>query len=211
MSMTKKEQAFMENLQGLEVHYTSFGERLRQIRKERNLTQDEFARILGTSKQILSRYELEQRSPRIEQVRKYAEMLQVSVDYLLGDEDAEAVSNVFWKQKKGKPFYKIFIEVTADELGLDIPGVARKTGLTEWQVRTIITRQMKVAPLDLAMQLTETLNVPLETWVGIEDYTPSKVSLEAYEVARAYDRAALRDKHMVRLALNLDMEKEEHI
>ena len=75
--------------------------------------------------------------------------------------------------RKEKPFYKIFIEVTADKLGLDIPGVVQKTGLTDKQVRTIITRQMKVAPLDLAMQLSDTLNVPLEVWLGIENYAPA--------------------------------------
>lgn len=88
-----------------------------------------------------------------------------------------------------KPFYKIFIEVTADQMGLDLPGVVQKTGLTDRQVRTIITRQMKVAPLDLALQLSDTLNVPLEVWLGIENYTPAEVSTDAYEVARAYDRA----------------------
>ena len=171
--MGKKEQAIHESLQDVGVEYTTFGKRLRHIRKERDMTQGEFAELLGTSKQILSRYEREDRSPRIEVVRKYAEALKVSADYLLGDEEAEAVSSMFWTQKKEKPFYKIFIEITADELGLDIPGVVQKTGLTDKQVRTIITRQMKVAPLDLAMQLSDTLNVPLEVWLGIEDYIPA--------------------------------------
>jgi transcriptional regulator with XRE-family HTH domain len=146
--MEEKEQVIHESLQDVGVEYTTFGKRLRQIRKERRMTQGEFAELLGTSKQILSRYEREDRSPRIEVVRKYAEALKVSADYLLGDEEAEAVSTMFWMQKKEKPFYKIFIEVTADELGLDIPGVVQKTGLTDKQVRTIITRQMKVAPLE---------------------------------------------------------------
>lgn len=211
MSMTEKEQAFNESLPDVEVEYTTFGKRLRQIRKEMGLTQDEFAEILGASKQILSRYELEQRSPRIEQVRKYAERLQVSVDYLLGDEEAEAVSTLFWAQKKEKPFYKIFIEVTLDQMGLDIPGVVEKTGLTDKQVRTIITRQMKVAPLDLALQLSDTLNVPLEVWLGVKDYTPAEVSADAYEVARAYDRADFRDKNMARMALKLNLLKEETV
>lgn len=211
MCMEEKEQAFGESLQDVGVEYTTFGKRLRQIRKERNLTQDEFAKMLGTSKQILSRYEREERSPRIDLVRKYAEKLKVSVDYLLGDEEAEAVSTMFWAQKKEKPFYKIFIEVTADELGLDIPGVVQKTGLTDRQVRTIITRQMKVAPLDLALQLSETLGIPLEVWLGVEAYTPSELSADAYEVARAYDRADFRDKNMTRMALKLELLKEEKV
>lgn len=211
MNIEENNQAFRESLQDVGVEYTTFGKRLRQIRKDRNLTQDEFAQMLGTSKQILSRYEREERSPRIDLVRKYAEKLKVSVDYLLGDEEAEAVSTMFWAQNKKKPFYKIFIEVTADELGLDIPGVVQKTGLTDRQVRTIITRQMKVAPLDLALQLSETLGIPLEVWLGVEEYTPSELSADAYEVARAYDRADFRDKNMARFALKLELLKEEQV
>ena len=175
------------------------------------MTQGEFAELLGTSKQILSRYEREDRSPRIEVVRKYAEALKVSADYLLGDEEAEAVSSMFWMQKKEKPFYKIFIEVTADELGLDIPGVVQKTGLSDRQVRTIITRQMKVAPLDLALQLSDTLNVPLEVWRGVKNYSPTELSADAYEVARAYDRADLKSRNMVRMALDLPLVKGETV
>lgn len=211
MNIEENKQTFVESLQDVGVEYTTFGKRLRQIRKERNLTQDEFAQMLGTSKQILSRYEREERSPRIDLVRKYAEKLKVSVDYLLGDEEAEAVSTMFWAQNKKKPFYKIFIEVTADELGLDIPGVVQKTGLTDRQVRTIITRQMKVAPLDLALQLSETLGIPLEVWLGVEEYAPSELSADAYEIARAYDRADFRDKNMARFALKLELLKEEQV
>ena len=211
MSMEENEQIISENLKSVDVVYTKFGSRLRQIRKEMGYTQEGFAKLLGTSKQILSRYEREDRSPRIEVVRKYAEALKVSADYLLGDEEAEAVSSMFWAQKKEKPFYKIFIEVTADKMGLDIPGVVQKTGLTDKQVRTIITRQMKVAPLDLALQLSDTLNVPLEGWLGVMDYTPAEVSADAYEVARAYDKADFRDKNMARMALKLNLLKEETV
>ena len=211
MGTEERRQVLGECLQDVGVEYTTFGKRLRQIRKERKLTQEEFAKILGTSKQILSRYEREDRSPRIEVVRKYAEALKVSADYLLGDEEAEAVSAMFWTQKKEKPFYKIFLEVTAEQMGLDLVGVVQKTGLTDRQVRTIITRQMKVAPLDLALQLSDTLNVPLEVWLGIEDYAPADVSPDAYEVARAYDRADFRDKNMARMALKLELLKEDNI
>lgn len=210
MNAEEKQQAFMESLPDVDIHYTTFGERLRQIRKEQNLSQDALAQMLGTTKQMLSRYELNQCSPRIEQVHKYAEKLHVPVDYLLGDTEAEAIAKVFWTEKREKPFYKIFIDVTV-EMGLDIPGIVRVTGLTDPQVRTIIMRRMKVAPLDLAIQLSETLNVPLETWLGIKDYKPTEVSADAYCVARAYDRADFRDKNMARMALKLELLKEEKV
>lgn len=109
--------------------------------------------------------------------------------------------------KIAKPFYKIFIDVTV-EMGLDIPGIVRVTSLTDPQVRTIIMRRMKIAPLDLAIQLSETLNVPLETWLGIAEYKPGEVSVDAYEVARAYDKTTLKNKNNVRFVLDLEYVKE---
>ena len=203
MKDNKKEQALIESLPEVDIHFTSFGERLREIRKEMGLTQDEFAKLLGSSKQILSRYELEQRSPKIDQVRKYAEKLKVSVDYLLGDNEAEAVYDELCGKLQGKPFYKIFIDVT-EEMGLNIPEIVRITGLTDRQVRSIIVRRMKDAPLPIALQLSETLNVPLEVWTGGKVYVPSEISTGAYEIARAYDKASLKDRNTARLALNLE-------
>ena len=208
MAKNKKEQATLEGVPAMELHYASFGERLREIRKARNLTQTQLADILVTSKQILSRYELGQRSPKIEQVSKYAEKLNVSVDYLLGDNDAEAISNELCSGYEGKPFYEIFIEVTYDKLGLDIPNLARVTGLTDRQIRTIITRRMKDAPLPIAMQLSETLDIPLEVWAGGKAFEPKELSADAYEVARAYNKAESRDKNIARMALNLELIKE---
>lgn len=83
--------------------------------------------------------------------------------------------------------------------------------LSDRQVRTIITRQMKVAPLDLALQLTDTLNVPLEVWLGVKNYSPTELSADAYEVARAYDRADLKSRNMVRMALDLPLVKGETV
>ena len=207
MREDKKIQAEMDSLPEIDIHFTSFGERLRELRKEKGLSQDEFAKILGTSKQILSRYELGQRSPKIEQVSKYAEKLKVSVDYLLGDTESEAVYEELCNELEGLPFYKIFIEVTM-KMGLYISDIVRVTGLTDRQVRSIITRRMKDAPLPIAMQLSETLNVPLEVWAGGKAYMPSEFSANAYEVARAYDKASLKDRNTARLALNLETVKE---
>ena len=212
MSMENNLRVFSESIKEPEIPFKSFGERLKEIRKEKNMSLEEFSKLLGTSKQALSRYELEHCDPKISQVRKYAKKLHMSVDYLLGDQEAEVDRDTFWKRKKKrKPFYKIFIEVTADQLGLDIPGIVQKTGLTDWEVRSIITRQIEVAPLELALLLSETLDVPLETWIDTKYYKPSKVSINGYEVARAYDQADIKSKNMVRMVLDLPMVKEETV
>lgn len=206
MMKNKKEKISCEKISDLELHYSAFGKRIREIRKERNLTQDQLAKILGTSKQILSRYELYQRSPKIEQVIKYAEKLNVSVDYLLSDTTYEAVSNDLCSKYVGKPFYKVFVEVT-NELKLTLKDVVRITGLTEAQISTVIFRRIKDAPLPIALQLSQTLNVPIEVWAGEKVFT-KRISAEAYEVARSYDYASIKEKKIVKIALNIKEKSE---
>lgn len=63
-----------------------FGDRLKAIRIARNMSQEDFAELLGTSKQVISRYETNQRTPKITIANKYAEILQVSLNSLLGDD-----------------------------------------------------------------------------------------------------------------------------
>ena len=185
----------------VDVTYASFGDRLRAIRKEKGMSQDEFAQMLGTSKQVLSRYEIGQRIPKITQVQEYAKRLNVSADYLMGDSAEEAAFNSLCP-KDHPPFYKIFLDVM-EQMGLDIPGMAQVSGLTDRQVRTIIIRQMKDAPLPIAMQLSNALGVPLEVWTGDRRYQPTDITAEARQVARAYDKAGQKEKAMVRMALDL--------
>ena len=183
------------------LNLKTFGQRLRALRLEAEQTQDEFAARIGLSKQILSRLEKGQQMPKLDQVQDYAEKLGLPVECLLGEDPQEAVIDALATNKR-EPFYKIFIEVT-EQLGLDIPGIVRVTGLTDRQVRLIITRRVKEAPLGLALQLSETLNVPLSTWTGDREYQPQELSLEAYEAARAYDRAGRKEQQIVRMVLDL--------
>lgn len=201
----------MDELEMLQQRYGSdtseevpvdFGTRLRQIRKELGENQDQFAARIGTSKQVLSRYEKGQRIPKISLLEKYAKSLNVSVDYLMGSGDQEDAFLSICTQGS-KPFYKIFIEVTYDEMGLDIPALVKITGLTDRQIRTIIFRRMKEAPLPIALQLSRTLNVPLEVWTGNEEYKKEELSLEARLVAKAFDRASDKDKAVVRTILEI--------
>lgn len=60
-----------------------FGEKLKKLRLERKMSQEQLATLLGTSKQVISRYENGQRSPKISIVQEYAEKLGVPLDYLI--------------------------------------------------------------------------------------------------------------------------------
>lgn len=61
-----------------------FAETLKKMRKERGLSQEELAERLGTSKQVISRYESGQRIPKISMAYQLAKVLGVSLEELNG-------------------------------------------------------------------------------------------------------------------------------
>ena len=68
-----------------------FSEKLRQLRKAKHLTQKELASLIGVKHSVISFYEVGDRFPSPEVIRKLAVALHVSSDYLLGIEKAESV------------------------------------------------------------------------------------------------------------------------
>lgn len=62
-----------------------FGEILKDYREEHNMSQQDLAVILGTTKQVISRYETGQREPKITIAKEYSEKLGLPLPYLLGD------------------------------------------------------------------------------------------------------------------------------
>lgn len=68
-----------------------FGERLRQLRKQKNLTQKQLASFVGVKNSIISFYEVGERMPSPEMIVKLATVLNVSTDYLLGMNKNETI------------------------------------------------------------------------------------------------------------------------
>ena len=61
-----------------------FGRKLKQIRTERNMSQEELAKLLGTSKQVICHYETGKRSPKVTTAFEYAQKLGVGLEELSG-------------------------------------------------------------------------------------------------------------------------------
>ena len=72
-----------------------FGDALRAIREKNGWTLDDMAKRLNTTKQALSRYERGERTPKITVAAKFAEILDVPLELLIGyeyhEEDPEDV------------------------------------------------------------------------------------------------------------------------
>lgn len=64
--------------------------RLRQLRRERNITLKAFGKMFGLAESTISLYENEKRQPDMETMQKFANFFGVTVDYLIGREEAQA-------------------------------------------------------------------------------------------------------------------------
>ncbi|MFF2091697.1 helix-turn-helix domain-containing protein [Paenibacillus sp. NPDC058174] len=62
----------------------SIGNRIAQLRDEKRWTQEQTAAKLGISRAALSHYEKNRREPDSETLAKFADLYQVSIDYLVG-------------------------------------------------------------------------------------------------------------------------------
>ena len=66
------------------MHYSDFGENLKQLRKSRELTQSEFGAKVGLSKAVVSKYETGMGYPSFDVLVRIAQYFGVTTDYLLG-------------------------------------------------------------------------------------------------------------------------------
>ncbi len=67
----------------------SFGKKLTEVRKRKGISQAELARMVGTKAPVIGRYEREEAKPSIEVATNIAQLLEVSLDYLVGNTELE--------------------------------------------------------------------------------------------------------------------------
>ncbi len=92
--------------------------RLKEIRKSKNISQEQAANALGISVRAYQNYEYEQREPNIEMINKLADYYGVTTDYLLG---REPLPNPLAGCEKD--------EITVIEKFLSLPSEVRKCAL----------------------------------------------------------------------------------
>ncbi|WP_084410850.1 helix-turn-helix domain-containing protein [Paenibacillus glacialis] len=60
------------------------GDRIAELREQKGLTQEELSNLVGISRGALSHYEKSRRNPDFDTLTHIADILQVSLDYLIG-------------------------------------------------------------------------------------------------------------------------------
>lgn len=91
----------------------TFGKRLREARRRKDITLEQLSNDIGVTKATLSRYENDIRVPDVHTANKIAEYLGITVDYLLGHTDKESIVKVS-SYEKSKDMMEYIYQVLVD-------------------------------------------------------------------------------------------------
>lgn len=84
--------------------------RLKELRKEKNITQEELAKILNTQQRTYSGYEIGRSEPTIETLTKLADYYNVSLDYLVG---RDFNNDIGYLTQQEKEFLNAYLQLNA--------------------------------------------------------------------------------------------------
>ena len=62
-----------------------FGKKLFELRKQKNLSQEQLAEKMGVARQTISKWELGETSPDLKQAKELSKIFNVSLDELVGN------------------------------------------------------------------------------------------------------------------------------
>lgn len=78
----------------------TFGERITYARKQKKMTQADLGKAVGTSGDIIGKYERDEIKPSIDVAAKIAEALTVTIDYLVKNTEYQNIDNDALKRLK---------------------------------------------------------------------------------------------------------------
>lgn len=109
------------------------GKRLKKLREEKNLNQEEFAKILNISRSSIGMYESNKREPSDELKKQFADFFNCTIDYLMGTSDVRKPFIVPPAKKSGvvdELFNKYYSELQKEfqqaGLVIDIDGLTEE-------------------------------------------------------------------------------------
>ena len=89
------------------------GNKIAEFRKKENLSQEQLAEKIDVTRQTISKWELGETNPNIEQAKKLAKVFKVSLDELTGNSlETEIIDKVAKTEKMTKVIVKLSIVTT---------------------------------------------------------------------------------------------------
>ena len=107
LSTSQTIQAILEDMNDLNDTQQGFSQRLRSLRKQNNLSQAELARATGVHTSHIGRYERDKSQPSADKLKKMADILNVSSDYLIEGASPKAAKASFEDRELLQQFQKV--------------------------------------------------------------------------------------------------------
>lgn len=118
----------------------NFGQRLRELRAEKKMRQEDLANVLKVHRATVGKYETNERSPDKETLQLLADYFNVSIDYLLGRTD---IRNAYESPKDSSTV----IEEVDDKLLRDIAKIYKNLSPEEQKELARYAKYLKTRDL----------------------------------------------------------------
>lgn len=137
-----------------------FPERLKNLRKEKELTQTQLAKMIGISRGALSLYETGKREPDYCTLQKFADFFNVSTDYLLGRNMHKkgSYTSIFAKRLKQERQQKQW----------SLLDMSQKLGINTSQLSDY-EKSLREPDLSLVAKIAKLLGVSIDYMIGLSD------------------------------------------
>ena len=137
--------------------YKEFGEKIKNLRKQKGLTQTELAKKMGTTQSTIYKYEKGLRTIPLNVIEKFANIFETSVDILLNTKENKDygdidIGNKIKRLREANNLTRIEM---SKELDIDVSSLANfETGVSK-------------VPIDILIKYATYFNVSLDDLVGI--------------------------------------------
>ena len=108
---------------------SGFSNKLRELRRQRKMTQAQLAAELGISKSAVSMYEQGNREPELELLQRMADLFQVSVSAMLGREEpllnGDPELTEYLESLRDRPELRMLFSVTKNATKEDVEAAVK--------------------------------------------------------------------------------------
>ncbi|WP_427339585.1 helix-turn-helix domain-containing protein [Caloranaerobacter sp. DY30410] len=119
----------------------TFAERLKLLREEKGLTQQDIANILDVGRATIAGYETKGKQPDYEKLKKLADFFNVSIDYLLGRTDIRNPEKELTPEEK---YPKVTDVEEAMKIILEQPGLMLNGELLTDEDKLILANSIQI-------------------------------------------------------------------
>lgn len=125
---------------------STFGQRFKELRKNKGLTQETLAKNFYLNKSSISRYEQNKQLPEMDLLKKFADFFDVSIDYLLGRTDEMKVSNSTYTTEELLQY--LDDEQRKEFLELGIKGITIKKDIKDKEkIKNMLLKAIRIVKL----------------------------------------------------------------